>query len=96
MAMGDAAGSSKRQPLHRVSPSFLDRRHDRIQAKDLIAQLRAVLAGHGQFLDIIMPDGKKMSDCGGQYVGEVSEALHARIACEDVIETTGTSRRTAA
>jgi hypothetical protein len=43
-----------------------------------------------------MPDGKKMSDCGGQYVGEVSEALHARIACEDVIETTGISRRTAA
>jgi hypothetical protein len=23
-----------------------------------------------------MPNGKKMGDCGGQYVGEVSEALH--------------------
>jgi hypothetical protein len=65
------------------------------QARDLIAQLRAALAGQGQLLDIFMPNGKKMGDCGGQYVGEVSEALH-RIASEDVIKTTTTSRRTAA
>ena len=67
----------------------------REQASDLIAQLRAALAGHGQFLDIVMPNGKKIGDCGGQYVGEVSKALH-RIAFEDVIKTTVTSRRTAA
>jgi hypothetical protein len=29
------------------------------QAGDLIAQLRAVLAGHGQFLDIVMPNGRR-------------------------------------
>ena len=41
-----------------------------------------------------MPNGKKMGDCGGRYVGEVSKTLH-RIASEDVIKTTTTSRRTA-
>jgi hypothetical protein len=46
------------------------------EAGNLIAQLRAVLAGQGQFLDIVMPNGKKMSDCTGQYVGQVGEALH--------------------
>jgi len=46
------------------------------QAGDLIAQLRAVLAGHGQFLDIVMPNGKKMSDCTSQYVTQVGQALH--------------------
>jgi hypothetical protein len=46
------------------------------QAGDLIAQLRAALAGHGQFLDIVMPNGKKMAECTGQYVTQVGEALH--------------------
>jgi hypothetical protein len=67
----------------------------RQQASDLIAELREVLAGHGQFLDIVMPNGKKMRDCSSRYVSEVSVALH-RIASEDVIKPTTTSRRTAA
>jgi hypothetical protein len=46
------------------------------QAGDLIAQLRAVLAGKGKFLDIVMPNGKKVTECTGQYVSQVSEALH--------------------
>jgi hypothetical protein len=64
-------------------------------AGDLIAELREVLAGHGQFLDIVMPNGKEMGDCSSRYISEVSEALH-RIASEDVIKSTTTSRRTAA
>jgi hypothetical protein len=46
------------------------------QAGDLVGQLKAALAGQGQFLDIVMPNGKKMCDCTGQYVGQIAEALH--------------------
>jgi len=42
----------------------------------------------------VMPNDKKMSDCTGHYVRQVSEALH-RISLNDVTEFTGTSKRTA-
>ncbi len=55
------------------------------QATDLITQLQAALEGRQPILDIVMPNGKKMIDCSGQYVGEVSKALH-RFGSQDFIE----------
>jgi hypothetical protein len=46
------------------------------QASDLIIQLKAALADHAQFLDIVMPNGKRIGDCSGQYVRDVGEALY--------------------
>ena len=65
------------------------------QASDLIAQLKAAIEGRQPILDIVMPNGKKMIDCTGQYVGEVSKALH-RIGSQDFIEIKEKSQRTAA
>jgi hypothetical protein len=65
------------------------------QARDLLAQLSAALDGRQGLLEIVMPNDKKMSDCTGHYVRQVSEALH-RISLNDVTEFTGTSKRTAA
>jgi hypothetical protein len=45
------------------------------QASELIAQLRATLDGQQAFLEIIMPNGKKMRDCTSEYVGNVANAL---------------------
>jgi hypothetical protein len=46
------------------------------QARDLLAQLSAALDGRQGLLEIVMPNDKKMSDCTGHYVRQVSEALH--------------------
>jgi hypothetical protein len=47
------------------------------QASNLIAQMRAAEAGRGRFMDIVMPNGKKLADCRGEYVGDVGRALEA-------------------
>ena len=47
------------------------------QARNLITQMRAAEAGHGRFMEIVMPNGKKLADCKGEYVGDVGRALEA-------------------
>jgi hypothetical protein len=42
----------------------------------LIIQLKAALANEARFLDIVMPNGKKIGECTGQYIREVGEPLH--------------------
>jgi hypothetical protein len=30
--------------------------------------MKEAAAGHGRFMDIVMPNGKKLADCNGEYV----------------------------
>ncbi len=45
------------------------------QANGLIVQMKGAHAGKGRFLDIKMPNGKRLGDCSSEYAGEVGEAL---------------------
>jgi hypothetical protein len=48
------------------------------QARNLITQMKeAAEVGRGRFMDIVMPNGKKLADCNGEYVGNVGRALEA-------------------
>jgi hypothetical protein len=42
---------------------------------EMIKQAEAVKRGEMRFLDIIMPNGKRLADCNGTEVGEVGKAL---------------------
>ena len=45
------------------------------QASDLISQMKTAEAGRVRFMDIVMPNGKKLAECRGEYVRDVGRAL---------------------
>jgi len=46
------------------------------QASDLINRTK-VATEHGNALDVIQPNGKKLGDCTGDEVAEIGEAMQA-------------------
>ena len=47
------------------------------QASDLISQMKTAEAGRVSFMEIVMPNGKKLAECRGEYVRDVGRALEA-------------------
>jgi hypothetical protein len=42
---------------------------------DLALQMSRAEARQIRYLDVLMPNGKKLADCTGDYVAEVGEAM---------------------
>jgi hypothetical protein len=47
------------------------------QASDLISQMKTAESGRVRFMEIVMPNGKKLAECRGEYVRDVGRALEA-------------------
>lgn len=45
------------------------------QAAELVGRMKAAAEGSGRFSDILMPNGKRLTDCTFGYVGEVTAAM---------------------
>jgi hypothetical protein len=45
------------------------------EAINLANRMKAAAAGEGRFLDIVMPNGKRLAECTGEYVTEVGRVL---------------------
>jgi hypothetical protein len=52
------------------------------EAINLASRMEAAAAGAESFLDIVMPNGKRLAECSGEYVTEVGRVLQN--ACEAV------------